>query len=79
MCRRICVLMVAIIVSLSSRAFAWPIVNGSVEQKALFVRGVENNVYEVPALYTTAKGTVLAFCEAREGGVSPVTPATSIP
>ncbi len=68
MYRRACFLLATIFVLLGSHAFAWPIVNGSVEQKALFVRGVENNVYEVPALYTTVKGTVLAICEAREEG-----------
>ncbi|MHC4432929.1 MAG: sialidase family protein, partial [Planctomycetota bacterium] len=40
-------------------------------QKALFVqgRGGYNN-YRIPALLTTQAGTLLAFCEAREGGDS---------
>ena len=40
-------------------------------QKALFVqgRGGYNN-YRIPALLTTQEGTLLAFCEGREGGDS---------
>ena len=40
-------------------------------QKAIFVRGVGRyNNYRIPALITTQKGTLLAFCEGREGGDS---------
>ena len=51
---------------LSAGASAEPLV-----QKALFVqgRGGYNN-YRIPALLTTQAGTLLAFCEAREGGDS---------
>jgi sialidase-1 len=38
------------------------------EQKDLFISGLDDvNVYRIPALITTQKGTLLAFCEAREG------------
>jgi sialidase-1 len=40
-------------------------------QNALFVKGVGGyNNYRIPALITTHKGTLLAFCEGREGGDS---------
>ena len=39
-----------------------------IEQKDIFVSGLDNvNIYRIPALITTQKGTLLAFCEAREG------------
>ncbi len=40
-------------------------------QKAIFVQGVGGyNNYRIPALLTTQAGTLLAFCEGREGGDS---------
>ncbi|MHC4227971.1 MAG: sialidase family protein [Planctomycetota bacterium] len=55
-----------IVALLSGGALAEPLV-----QKALFVqgRGGYNN-YRIPALITTQEGTLLAFCEGREGGDS---------
>jgi hypothetical protein len=38
------------------------------EQKDIFINGLDNvNWYRIPALITTQSGTVLAFCEARDG------------
>lgn len=55
-----------LIVLLTGSASAGPLM-----QKALFVqgRGGYNN-YRIPALLTTQAGTLLAFCEGREGGDS---------
>jgi len=40
-------------------------------QKALFIKGRDGyNNYRIPALLTTQAGTLLAFCEGREGGDS---------
>src|SRR5688572_17330218 len=40
----------------------------SFRQQDLFVSGIDGvNIYRIPALIVTAKGTILAFCEAREG------------
>jgi sialidase-1 len=51
---------------LSGGTLAKPLV-----QKALFVQGRDGyNNYRIPALLTTQAGTLLAFCEAREGGDS---------
>jgi len=53
-------------VLLSGGAFAGPLM-----QKALFVQGQGGyNNYRIPALLTTQAGTLLAFCEGREGGDS---------
>ena len=69
--RAACFLLATILVVLSSHSFAQPVVNELVEQKPLFVRGVGGyNIYRIPALLTTQAGTLLAFCEAREGGDS---------
>ncbi|MBN2377514.1 MAG: exo-alpha-sialidase [Sedimentisphaerales bacterium] len=39
------------------------------QQTEVFISGQDNvNIYRIPGLITTQKGTVLAFCEAREGG-----------
>lgn len=55
-----------LIVLLSVDVFAEPLV-----QKSLFVKGDgDYNNYRIPALITTNKGTLLAFCEGREGGDS---------
>ncbi len=41
------------------------------EQKPLFVQGVGGyNIYRIPSLIVTQKGTLLAFCEGREAGDS---------
>jgi len=57
---------VELIVLLSGSALAGPLM-----QKSLFVQGREGyNNYRIPALLTTQAGTLLAFCEAREGGDS---------
>ena len=55
-----------LIALLSGGALAEPLM-----QKALFIqgRGGYNN-YRIPALLTTQAGTLLAFCEGREGGDS---------
>jgi len=40
----------------------------SFRQQDLFISGIDGvNIYRIPALIVTAKGTILAFCEAREG------------
>jgi hypothetical protein len=58
--------MAALVALLSVEVTAEPLV-----QKALFVKGAGGyNNYRIPALITTHKGTLLAFCEGREGGDS---------
>src|SRR5262245_2239628 len=40
----------------------------SFREQDLFISGIDGvNIYRIPALIVTAKGTILAFCEAREG------------
>lgn len=42
-----------------------------VMEKPLFAKGIGGyNIYRIPALLTTQKGTLLAFCEGREAGDS---------
>ena len=58
--------MPTLVILLSVDVIAEPLV-----QKALFVKGTGGyNNYRIPALITTHKGTLLAFCEGREGGDS---------
>ena len=58
--------MLLLVALLSRGASAEPLM-----QKALFVQGCSGyNNYRIPALLTTQAGTLLAFCEAREGGDS---------
>lgn len=48
-----------------------PVTAAPLMQKAIFVQGVGGyNNYRIPALITTKEGTLLAFCEGREGGDS---------
>jgi len=59
--------MTAILLTLFS-AWGW---TKTLSQKALFVQGVGGyNNYRIPSLLTTQAGTLLAFCEGREGGDS---------
>ncbi|MHC4750322.1 MAG: sialidase family protein [Planctomycetota bacterium] len=59
--------MTAILLTLFS-AWGW---TETMRQQALFVQGQGGyNNYRIPALLTTQKGTLLAFCEGREGGDS---------
>jgi len=38
------------------------------DQKDLYISGIDNvNIYRIPTLLVTPKGTLLAFCEARDG------------
>jgi len=60
------IVMVMLLMFLGTVVFAEPVM-----QKPLFVKGVGGyNIYRIPALLTTQKGTLLAFCEGREGGDS---------
>jgi sialidase-1 len=66
MSKKALLLLAAVLAFLSVSVFA-----ESVMQKPLFVKGVGGyNIYRIPALLTTQKGTLLAFCEGREGGDS---------
>jgi len=57
----------AILVALASVQVA----GAPLTQKAIFAQGLGGyNNYRIPALITTQKGTLLAFCEGREGGDS---------
>ena len=65
------ILLAAVLACFSVIVFAQPTVVEPVKQETLFVKGVGGyNIYRIPALFTTQKGTLLAFCEAREGGDS---------
>jgi len=60
------IIMIVVSGVLGACAFAEPLT-----QQALFVKGEGGyNNYRIPALLTTQAGTVLAFCEGREGGDS---------
>lgn len=48
---------------------SWPNDKPTFTEKPLYVAGMDNvNIYRIPSIITTQKGTLLAFCEAREGG-----------
>lgn len=48
---------------------SWPNDKPTFTEKPLYVAGMDNvNIYRIPSTITTQKGTLLAFCEAREGG-----------
>lgn len=66
MIKNVFILGTAFLVSLNICAFSETLM-----QKPIFVKGSGGyNIYRIPALLTTQKGTLLAFCEGREGGDS---------
>ena len=59
-------LLVMVLISAYAIAHDKPAIN-----KTIFVKGSGGyNIYRIPALLTTLKGTLRAFCEGREGGDS---------
>lgn len=65
---RIVTALLAICFALSPARAAEP-AKALFEQKPLYVAGLDEvNIYRIPALIVTSKGTLLAFCEARAGG-----------
>lgn len=60
-----------IVSAISAALWTVPVSAAPLMQKAILVQGVGGyNNYRIPALMTTKEGTLLAFCEGREGGDS---------